>query len=460
VNVNAHRPLGDVATVREDGNDRIITPRAAINGTVQVPGDKSISQRLAMLAALADGESSMDGFLAGEDCLSTLGAMASLGARVTRQGAHVSVVGAGGRLSAPAGVLDLGNSGTGMRLLCGLLAGHDFESELTGDASLRSRPMGRIAAPLRNMGARVALLGANDCAPIRIHGGGLRAMRYRLPMASAQVKSCVLLAGLFAEGETIVEEPKATRDHTERLLRALGADCRSEGLTVRVHGAGGDRLALAARNWSVPGDFSAAAFWMGAAAMQPGAHVLMRGVGINPRRTAFLDVLRRMGANVEVFASEQEHAWEPFGAVAVQGGELRGTEVAGDEIPNLIDELPMVAVIAAAAEGQTVIRDAQELRVKETDRIAAMVASLRAFGIQAEDRPDGMIITGGGAIRGGGTVDSRGDHRIAMAGAILALQADASARIRNVACVATSYPAFWMDLMRLTRTGEEAERDG
>lgn len=440
-----------------EGGDRIVTPNPRVRGTVQVPGDKSISHRVAMLAALVEAPITIEGFLASEDCLNTLGAVAQLGARVERDGTVVNMTGAaGGRFHAPDRVLDMGNSGTGIRLLSGLLAGHRFTSELTGDASLRSRPMKRIQEPLERMGARLELTGPRGCAPIKVHGAALKAVRYELPMASAQVKSCALLAGLLAEGRTVVVEPKATRDHTERLLRAMGIVCESDGLEVRVEGLGGRLPTPRHRDWLVPGDFSAAAFWLAAGAMLPGSQVLLTNVGLNPRRTALLDVLRRMGAKVEVFPTDGCNTWEPAGAVTVEGGDLIGTEVAGDEIPNLIDELPMVAVLGALARGRTVIRDAEELRVKETDRIKAMLVTLAAFGVRAEETKDGMIVHGGGHVRGGGEVQSFGDHRIAMAGAVLALAADAPVRIRDVACVATSYPGFWSDLGYLV-TGTRQE---
>ncbi|MCE9615945.1 MAG: 3-phosphoshikimate 1-carboxyvinyltransferase [Lentisphaerae bacterium] len=452
-------PAGDKKTgaVQVDGDDRIVTPHPRIRGTLQVPGDKSMSHRVAMLAALLDGTSTIDGFLASEDCLHTVQAMRDLGAQATQDGATVTITGTGGRYRSPMRVLDMGNSGTGMRLLTGLLAGHPFPAELTGDASLRSRPMKRIQEPLEQMGARLELLGPRGCAPIRVHGARLKHVTYVLPMASAQVKSCVLLAGLLAEGRTTVVEPKATRDHTERLLRALGVRCESNGLEITVDGTG-DRLPRPrSQAWSVPGDFSAAAFWLGAAAMLPGSQVLLTNVGLNPRRTAFLDVLKRMGARIEIFPTDTQNSWEPAGAVSIEGGELQGTEVAGEEIPNLIDELPMVAVLGALAKGRTVIRDAEELRVKETDRITAMLRCLSAFGVKGEERPDGMVVEGGARIRGGGEVTSFGDHRIAMSGAVLALAADAPVRIRDVACVATSYPAYWTDLVKLVAGGQRVE---
>jgi 3-phosphoshikimate 1-carboxyvinyltransferase len=291
---------------------------------------------------------------------------------------------------------------------------------------------------------------------LRIKGGGLRAIEYRLPVASAQVKSCVLLAGLFASGTTVVIEPERTRDHTERMMRAAGICVEKDGLRVAVHGAPDGRPVVRAREWHVPGDFSSAAFWMVAAACRPGAEIRIEGVGLNPTRTALLDVLRRMGADVAVLpqlgfgADVDPDSGEPLGTVVVRGRELHATEVGGAEIPNLIDEIPTLCAAASLARGQTVIRDAAELRVKESDRIAAMAAVLQSFGVKVEQRPDGMAITGGGGLRGGATVDSLGDHRIAMTAAVMTLFADKPVTVRGVACIATSYPAFWDDLARVT----------
>jgi len=412
-----------------------------------------------MLAALADGTSVVEGFLTSEDCLNTLTAVSALGARVKREGTDVHIVGTNGRFHAPSGVLDMGNSGTGARLLTGLLAAHPFTSEITGDASLRSRPMRRIKEPLELMGARIELLGPNGCAPLRVHGGRLRGIEYRLPVASAQVKSCVLLAGLLAEGTTTVLEPVETRDHTERLLKAMGVPVRCDGLRISVEGCGGEGLRLPGSRWVVPGDFSSAAFWIVAAAVRAGSEVVVEGVGLNPRRTGLLGILRRMGAEIAVQESpggddagrtaSGPAAWEPVGKISVSGRRLRGTEIFGAEIANVIDELPIAAVAGALADGQTVIRDASELRVKESDRIAAMAACLRAFGVRVEEHPDGLTVYGGARIRGGGTIDSRGDHRIAMAAAVLAKFADGPTRINGVACIATSYPSFWEHLEKL-----------
>jgi 3-phosphoshikimate 1-carboxyvinyltransferase len=438
----------------EQTDSRTVKPSARIAGTVRVPGDKSVSHRAAMLAGLADGVSTVRGFLTSEDCLNTVAAIRTLGAAVERDGETLRIRGCAGAFRAPDRVLDMGNSGTGMRLMAGLLAGQPFTSEMTGDASLRSRPMRRIQGPLEQMGARVELLGPSGCAPVRITGGKLRSIEYRLPVASAQVKSCVLLAGMFAAGTTVVIEPERTRDHTERMLRAAGIRVEQDGLRVAVHGAAVGRPAIRAREWRVPGDFSSAAFWMIAAACRPGAEIRIEGVGLNPTRTALLDVLRRMGADVavapEAGMDADSDCGEPLGTVVVRGRDLRATEVGGVEIPNLIDEIPALCAAAALAGGQTVIRDAAELRVKESDRIAAMAAVLHTFGVTVEQRPDGMVISGCRRLRGGATVNSLGDHRIAMSAAVMTLFADCPVTVRGVACIATSYPAFWDDLARVT----------
>lgn len=432
----------------DQANEWRVEPVTAIEGSLHVPGDKSISHRAAMLCSLARGRSTIDGFLRSEDCLNTLNAVSVLGADVEWEEGLLHVSGVGGRWQGPPGALEMGNSGTGMRLLAGLLAGHPFCSTMIGDASLCSRPMSRIRQPLVAMGAAVDLTEAAT-APISIHGGALNGMDYALPMASAQVKSCVLLAGLFAEGDTVVVEPKPTRDHTERLLKAMGAPLTVDGLRIRVAGTAGAPLALCARDLVVPGDASSAAFWLAASACRPGGKVTIESMGVNPRRTAFLDVLRRMGADVTI-ENEKDADWEPRADVTVTGGALQGTVVCGEEIPNLIDELPLVFVLGAFAKGETVVKDAKELRVKESDRIAEMARSLRTAGVDLEVHDDGMTVRGG-SVAGGCGVQSGGDHRIAMAMAILALGAEAAVTIQGTACVATSYPGFIEDLMKVVK---------
>lgn len=428
----------------------IVHPAARIGGEVQVPGDKSISHRIAMFAGMASGSSEIENFLKSEDCLSTLKAMEALGARSFESPEGKLVIqGNGGKFLEPAGTLDVGNSGTSMRLLSGILASCPFSVELTGDDSLRSRPMKRIKEPLELMGAKVELTGERGTAPIKVSGGKLKAVDYLLPVASAQVKSCVMLAGLFAEGTTRVTEPVHTRDHTERLFETLGLPMKLKGLQIEVEGSAGKPLAIKGRPFVVPGDFSSAAFWMVAAAARPGQKLVVKNVGLNPRRTALLDVLQRAGASVSVKEYRKTHHVEPAGDVTIKGATLKGFEVGGDAIPNLIDELPVIFVLAALAEGTSVIKDAAELRVKESDRIATMAANLRLMGVDAEETPDGMIVRGGKPVVPGGPARSLGDHRIAMSMAVLAMYARSPLIIQNVACVDTSYPGFWKDMRSL-----------
>ena len=413
-----------------------------LSGELTVPGDKSVSQRIAMLAAIAEGTTVIKGFLTGEDAMSTLNAVCALGASYRFDGDVLKITGTAGRLKEPVNELDMGNSGTGTRLLAGLLAGHPMTVTMTGDESLSRRPMGRIANPLEQMGAQIELTGEKGTLPMTIRGTQLNGIRYELPMASAQVKSCVLLAGLFAEGRTTVLEPRPTRDHTEKLFQALGIPVDVAGLEISVQGFGQKGPQFVARNLTVPGDFSSAAFWIAAVAARPGAELTVRDVGLNPRRTALLDVLKRMGAQIETEILEGEG--DPIGTVFVRGAQLRGTEIGGDEIPNLIDELPVISVVAALAEGQTIIRDAAELRVKESDRIAMMAAHLRAFGVEVTEQPDGMSVTGPTQLCSPDEpLASDGDHRIAMSLAILATFSDKPVVIENTACVDTSYPDFW-----------------
>ncbi len=422
-----------------------IQPASTFGGEVRVPGDKSISHRVAMLAGIACGESLVTGFLRSEDCLNSLNAMCVLGASAEElTDGRMRIAGCGGQLQQPTDVINVGNSGTTMRLLSGLLAGYPITVELTGDASLLSRPMQRIQDPLVQMGAKVELLGEDGRGPVRVTGGSLHGITYELPVASAQVKSCTLLAGLCADGTTTVVEPAPTRDHTERLLIQAGVPVRVEGLRIELDGYGADGPQMVGREWNVPGDISSAAYFAVAAAMSDGAEIRIRQVGLNPRRSAILDVLRRMGADIEV--EDVQSDGEPLGDVVVRGKGLRGTEVGGSEIPALIDELPLVAVAGALADGETIIRDARELRVKESDRIAVMVENLRICGVDVTEHEDGLAIRGGGQPSGGAEVDSRGDHRIAMAMSVLGLFAKDPICVKNTACVSTSYPGFWDDL--------------
>jgi 3-phosphoshikimate 1-carboxyvinyltransferase len=429
-------------------HSRTIHPVSSFGGELRVPGDKSVSQRIAMLAALAKGTSVITGFLNGEDAMSTLHAMCVLGASSKFEDDVLTITGTGGKFKEPANPVDMGNSGTGTRLLAGLLAGQKMTMTMTGDESLSRRPMGRIKDPLEQMGASIELTGEKGTLPMTIAGTPLRGIRYELPMASAQVKSCVLLAGLFAEGKTTVVEPRPTRDHTEKLFQALEIPLTVAGLEISVQGFGPGGPQILARDMTVPGDFSSAAFWIAAVAARPGAELTVRDVGLNPRRTALLDVLKRMGAQIETEMTDEEG--DPIGTIFVRGAALRGTDVGGDEIPNLIDELPLVAVLGALATGETVIRDAAELRVKESDRIAVTAAHLRAFGVEVEEKPDGMVVRGAETLTAPDEpLASHGDHRITMSMAILATFTEAPVQLSNVDCVATSYPEFWNHLEQL-----------
>jgi 3-phosphoshikimate 1-carboxyvinyltransferase len=417
----------------------------AIHAEMTVPGDKSISHRAIMFAALANGRAEITGFLPGEDCLSTMKAFQQLGIPIERTDETTVIIeGKRGHFTAPSGDIDCGNSGTTMRLMCGILAAQPFRSRLTGDASLSKRPMKRIIDPLTQMGAKITAEGEKGSAPLVIEGGPLKGIEYTSPVASAQVKSAVLLAGLFAKGTTTVTEPVLSRDHTERMLAWHLVRPRRNGLSVSVSGG----QTLESRDFAVPGDISSAAFWLVAAAAHPGSHLLIKDVGLNPARTGVLAVLIRMGAHVSEIVEHSE--CEPSGTVEVRGTKLRATVIAGAEIPNVIDELPILAVAAALADGRTIIRDAHELRVKETDRIAAVAKNLRAFGVLVDEKEDGMEIEGGAKLRGA-TVESFGDHRIAMAFAILATFAEGASHIRDTACVDTSYPGFYEMLHKLAK---------
>ena len=419
-----------------------------IPAEITVPGDKSISHRSVMFAGLANGTTIIDGFLPSEDCLCTVKAMQALGTVIEPleeiEGiglVKLAVTGTGRKLTQPEGFIDCGNSGTTMRLLSGILAAQPFTTELRGDESLSRRPMKRIADPLMLMGARVEGHGMSICAPLRITGGGLHPVTYTLPMASAQVKSAVLLAGMLAPGKTTVIESVPTRNHTESLMTHFGVKWYRKGHEVTVYG----NQEPQPNDTSVPGDISSAAFWMVAAAATPDAQITIRNVGLNPTRTGVINVLLRMGA--QVTQSDEKDDGEPFGNIVVKGGELNGTHIGGMEISNVIDELPILAIAAALARGNTLISDAQELRVKETDRIAAVAKNLRAMGINVQEFDDGMEIEGGAKLQGA-TIETYGDHRIAMAFAIAGMFAEGQTIIEGSECIATSYPGFEHDLNR------------
>ncbi len=413
-----------------------IEPGGRLSGTVRLPGDKSISHRAVMLGAIAEGVTEVSGLLEGKDVLATIAAFRAMGVNIEgpRQG-RLTVHGVGLQgLRAPQRPLDLGNSGTSMRLLAGLLAGQPFTSVLTGDASLSRRPMGRVITPLTQMGASIC--GRDGRPPLTIAGRRLRGIDYELPVASAQVKSCVLLAGLYADGETCITEPAPTRDHTERMLRALGYPLASPAPgRWCLHGGG----RLRSVSITVPADISSAAFFLAGAAMTPGSQLLLPGVGVNKTRTGVLNILHAMGADIEVLR-EREVGGEPVADLFVRGGALRGVTIEPDQVPLAIDEFPAIFVAAATAQGETVLRGAAELRVKESDRIQAMAEGLQRLGIDARPLPDGMVIRGGNLQ--GGCVDSHGDHRIAMAFAMAALVAQGVIEVRDCANVATSFPNF------------------
>ena len=429
----------------------IIRPAKYLTGGLDLPGDKSISHRYAMLAGLAEGTSELRHFSAAADCHSTLACMGELGAVVKIEKDTVRVTGCGPRgLKSSWRALDAGNSGTTMRLLAGILAGQEFSSKLTGDGSLQKRPMKRVIGPLREMGADIR--GREDnFAPLEIRGTRLKPIDYLMPMASAQVKSAVLLAGLFADGVTSVTEPARTRDHTELALEEFGAEVEKHGLTVRIHGlSGGNGSAkLIAKSLDIPGDLSSAVFFIAAASLLPDSNVLIHNVGLNPTRTAILDLVASMGASIQMLGLKSVHG-ELVGDLSVKGASLKGGVISGEQIPLLIDELPMLAALGPYTEEGIEIRDAAELRVKESDRIAALADNLRRMGATVEERPDGLKVAGrtAGRLRGA-EIEPRGDHRIAMAFAVAGLAAEGNTVIRNSGCAGVSFPTFFEELNRM-----------
>ena len=416
----------------------IVQPGQSVSGVITVPGDKSISHRAVMLGSIADGETRVHGFLESEDCLATLAACKAMGVEVAASADGSLVIRGAGRdgLHAAAGALDLGNSGTGLRLLMGLLAGQSFDSVLTGDASLRRRPMERVAAPLRAMGARIAT--EQGGAPVRISGGArLHGIDYRLPVASAQIKSALLLAALGADGRTTLESPGPSRDHTERMLRAMGAAVETDEARHRVSLNGPCRLT--GGRIDVPGDLSSAAFFIVAGCIGARDSIEIRNVGVNPTRTGILDALAAMGARIEL-RNQRLQAAEPVADILVHRSALKGIVIPPELVPLAIDELPVLFVAAAFADGQTTVTAAEELRHKESDRIHVMAQALSAVGIGVRERPDGMTIDGGTVS--GGTIDTAGDHRIAMAFAVAALGSTGPITIIDTAPVSTSFPGF------------------
>ena len=419
-----------------------INPCAPLRGEITVPGDKSISHRAVMLGALASGTTHITGFLIGEDCLSTIDCFRKMGVSIDVSDKEVVVEGVGLHgLTAPKSELYTGNSGTTTRLLSGILAGQSFTSTMNGDASIQKRPMGRVMKPLREMGASIEGRDDNFC-PLTMHPSELHGIEYRLPVASAQLKSAILLAGLYAEGQTTVIEPAPSRDHTERMFRALGVEIETNGNVITLE----PPEDLHAVDIAVPADISSAAFFLVAGAIVPGSELTIRNVGVNPTRTGILDVLRSMGADIT--ESNFRDDAEPVCDLTVRHSRLHGTEIGGAIIPRLIDELPVIAVAAAFAEGETVIRDAQELKVKESNRIAAMDAELTKAGVDVEETDDGMIVRGG-AQPHGAAFETYKDHRIAMSLAVLGLAAEGASRIDEPEVVAISYPDFFATLEKL-----------
>jgi 3-phosphoshikimate 1-carboxyvinyltransferase len=422
----------------------IVRPARSLRGSVSLPGDKSISHRYAMLAAIADGRSRLDNYSTGADCASTLGCLRSLGVKWERKdGADnvIEVQGTGFSLPAPSQPLDCGNSGSTMRMLSGIVAGQKFSSEMIGDESLSRRPMERVITPLTAMGAEIA--SQNGRPPLRIVGAYLKGIDYRMPVASAQLKTCLLFAGLLADGETRIEEPLRTRDHGEVALRAFGAKLERKGNEVRIRG----RQRLRGIETRVPGDLSSAAFFLCAAALFPGSQLTITNLLMNPTRARLLDILVQMGLRISVTQLEEIHG-ELVGTLQVEGGPLKGATIAGADTAALIDEIPVLAAIAPYTEQGVEVRDAQELRVKESDRIASLATNLRAMGAWVEELEDGLKIPGGQLLRGA-ELESFGDHRVAMAFSIAALRAQGETLIHGSECAAISYPAFFSALEAL-----------
>ncbi len=430
----------------------VISPASSpLSGEVTVPGDKSISHRAVMLGAIAEGDTVVRGFLRGADNIATINAFRAMGVEIDDQGGGVLLVKGRGRsgLSEPGDVIDAGNSGTTARLLTGLLAGQGFFVVLTGDESLRARPMGRVVRPLREMGAEISGRKGATLLPLALGPAELCGIKYETPVASAQLKSAILLAGLFAKGETAVTEPAPSRDHTERMLRAMGACVSSAGTTVSVEGGS----ALQGLEIEVPGDISSAAFFMAAALIVPGSEILIRNVGINPTRTGVIDILKAMGGDICILKRRGEGI-EPMADILVKASPLRGVEIDGAALLPAIDEFPIICVAAAYAEGATKISGASELRVKESDRVAAMAGVLSGMGVKCVERPDGIEIEGSrfGALKGG-EFETHGDHRVAMSLAVAALGAGGEVRIKESECVDVSYPGFFSDLERVREEG-------
>lgn len=422
-----------------------ITKVKGFSGEVTVPGDKSVSHRSIMLGSLAKGDTEVYGFLQGADCLSSIACFRSMGVEIENDGDIVVIHGKGLRgLREPKETLDVGNSGTTTRLMSGILAAQSFVSRVNGDASIQKRPMKRIITPLTMMGADIRSEKNNDCAPLIISGRALKGISYNSPVSSAQVKSAVLFAGLYADGETSVTEPVLSRNHTELMFEEFGVNIKSEGTTATVQPAD----ELYARKVTVPGDISSAAYFMVAAAITPKSCITIKNVGINPTRDGIIRVFRMMGADIEL-EGDSSDIGEPTADITVRSSELKGCVIGGDIIPTLIDEIPAIAILACYAKGETVIKDAEELKVKESNRIAVVVDNLKAMGADIEATEDGMIIHGGKPLHGA-VIDSKLDHRIAMSFALAAMNADGETEIIGRECVDISYPKFYDDFRRLT----------
>lgn len=416
-----------------------------LRGELAVPGDKSISHRAVMLGALAKGTTSVTNFLKGADCLSTISCFEKMGIEIEQLPSEILIHGKGLHgLNAPETILDAGNSGTTTRLLSGILAGQAFCTTLTGDASIQKRPMTRIITPLSQMGGKIESLSDNGCAPLKITGHPLKPIHYLSPVSSAQVKSCVLLAGMYADGITKVTEPYLSRNHSELMLRSFGADVISEGTTAAITG----NPVLEGQKVIVPGDISSAAYFIAAGLLIPGSEILIKDVGINPTRDGILKVCADMGADIQLL-NKREYGKEPVADILVKHSELKATVIEGALIPTLIDELPMLAVMAAFAQGTTVIRDAQELKVKESNRLDIIVQHLSAMGADIIPTEDGMEIHGGNPLKGA-VLDSYMDHRIAMSFAVAGMAADGETEILNASCVDISYPEFYRDMAAIS----------
>lgn len=414
-----------------------IRPVKKLSGEIRVQGDKSISHRAVIIGSIADGITRVKNFLPSDDCIRTIRAFEAMGITIKSEGSHLEIHGNGiYGLTEPDDVLDMGNSGTSTRLLCGLLSAQPFFSVMTGDRSLRSRPMKRVVGPLRSMGAHIWGRGGGEFLPLGIKGGELLGMSHRLPVASAQVKSAILLAGLFARGKTAIEEMTPTRDHTERMFEYFGVDLLKDGPAIIIEG--GQRPC--AREVEVPGDISGAAFFMVGGAIVKDSEITIRDVGVNPSRTGIIDILRDMGASIEIH-NLRDMGREPAGDVRVKSAPLKGVEIRGGIIPRVVDELPIICIAAAVAEGETLIRDAAELRVKESDRIAVMAECLTSAGVEVETFDDGMRIKGGKKLKGT-AYSSHGDHRVAMSMAIAGLISEGETVIGDTECIRTSFPMF------------------